>query len=645
MKTIQSPSCKRGAFCFAASRHSLHLGILYISLLKVEPMKKLKLTSLALVLLLLSHKGDGQCIPTGACPIFGTVTNIGTTVFTNMPTGYVIQINSPGPGTAYFIDLCSTNVGNNIPSGTNDSYITILDSNSSSATSLTILDDGCNNVVSPGFGPSTGTWYAPASGSYFLYLTEYDATGNDPCIADGVNSNYRVEITTTASTVAKISGKVFFDINANNSWDVSEPGAPNQYLSIGTHNSALTETSGNYSCFVTPASYQIIPSLSADFSQLNIIPALITVQADSVGLEYGNQNFAIPVTSGFCSGSLSLTSLELPRPGFTNSARIEYNNIVSATPISQTIRFNYDSNQQFIGCNFPPSITDTISRFIEWDINNLPSTNTWATWITLSTLASVPLGTTINYSAAVSNSSCNSANAISTSEQLLVVASLDPNDKSVSPVGEGVSHVVYPGMSLKYTIRFQNTGNFAAQNVLIVDTLSSYLNPATLKVLSASHNYSVLMEESTVKFLFDSIMLPDSTSNEVASHGFIQFAITPFPQLTNGTVVSNWADIYFDFNAPVRTDTAITTYDVTIDLIDAAITKQISAYPNPSTGSWILKFDEALNGLDYVVTDGIGRIITRKKIQHEQSVLSLPELTSGVYYLKADESVIRLVKQ
>jgi hypothetical protein len=138
-----------------------------------------------------------QCIPAGVQPVFGTVTAAtGTVSFTNVPTGNVIQVNVPAANTQYLLDLCVTNPGVNVPDGTNDGHLTVLSANSATATALTFFEDGCTNIVGNGWGPPVGTWTAPAAGTYFLYLTEWDAT--DQCNATGANTAYDFAITITA---------------------------------------------------------------------------------------------------------------------------------------------------------------------------------------------------------------------------------------------------------------------------------------------------------------------------------------------------------------------------------------------------------------------------------------------------------------
>jgi hypothetical protein len=64
-------------------------------------------------------------------------------------------------------------------------------------------------------------------------------------------------------------------------------------------------------------------------------------------------------------------------------------------------------------------------------------------------------------------------------------------------------------------------------------------------------------------FTFANINLPDSNRNEPASHGYLKFSIAPLAAVAQGTRIENSADIFFDYNEPVRTNTAFTTvYDL-----------------------------------------------------------------------------------
>lgn len=133
-----------------------------------------------------------------------------------------------------------------------------------------------------------------------------------------------------------------------------------------------------------------------------------------------------------------------------------------------------------------------------------------------------------------------------------VVNSYDPNDKL--PLA-GTPELIGLDSMLKFQIRFQNTGNDLAYDITIRDTLSQWLEPLSIEPGAASHPYTwELRHPGEVRFLFKNIQLPDSTSNEPASHGFIQYKIRQKPALPRGTLLQNRAGIFFDFNPPVMTN-------------------------------------------------------------------------------------------
>jgi hypothetical protein len=138
-----------------------------------------------------------------------------------------------------------------------------------------------------------------------------------------------------------------------------------------------------------------------------------------------------------------------------------------------------------------------------------------------------------------------------------VLCSYDPNDKQVQPLGIGEqNYTLINDEEFIYTIRFQNTGNDTAFNIIVADTLSSLFNHSTFRPITSSHPMQVLRHQSgLVEFKFDNILLPDSTTNEAASHGFIMYAIKAQTPVPNNVSITNTAHIYFDFNPAIVTNT------------------------------------------------------------------------------------------
>ncbi|WP_367392737.1 T9SS type A sorting domain-containing protein [Lewinella sp. LCG006] len=136
------------------------------------------------------------------------------------------------------------------------------------------------------------------------------------------------------------------------------------------------------------------------------------------------------------------------------------------------------------------------------------------------------------------------------------VNSYDPNIKTALPAGVGPEHLIDKDWTLNYMIQFQNTGNDVAYEVVIADTLSEALDLSTLDVKGASHPFTwALTPERALTFTFANILLPDSTSNEPGSHGFVAFSIAPKTSILPGAIIENTAHIYFDFNEAIVTNT------------------------------------------------------------------------------------------
>jgi gliding motility-associated-like protein/uncharacterized repeat protein (TIGR01451 family) len=140
---------------------------------------------------------------------------------------------------------------------------------------------------------------------------------------------------------------------------------------------------------------------------------------------------------------------------------------------------------------------------------------------------------------------------------LEILDSYDPNDKQVSPAGAGPQRIIAEGQELEYLIRFQNTGTDVAYNVVIEDTLSPHLDIATLRIGAASHPFTWSVSGvglPVITWTFKDIHLPDSTSNEPASHGYVRFRVKPVGSTALGTQISNSAAITFDYNSPIITN-------------------------------------------------------------------------------------------
>lgn len=139
-----------------------------------------------------------------------------------------------------------------------------------------------------------------------------------------------------------------------------------------------------------------------------------------------------------------------------------------------------------------------------------------------------------------------------------VICAYDPNDKLAEPEGYAQPHFILADQELEYVVRFQNTGNFPAEYITVVDSLATdYFDLSTFVPVHSSHSMQTCLDLNSgiAQFKFPDIMLPDSTSDEPGSHGYLVYRIKPLPGIEPGAVINNTAYIYFEVNPPIITNT------------------------------------------------------------------------------------------
>lgn len=239
-----------------------------------------------------------------------------------------------------------------------------------------------------------------------------------------------------------------------------------------------------------------------------------------------------------------------------------------------------------------------------------------------------------------------------------VTGSFDPNDKTGYPLGVTDQNRILPNEPLEYRIRFQNTGTDTAFTVVIRDTLEMDFNIFSVQTGVSSHEYEFkLYGPRVLEWTFNNILLPDSTTNEPASHGFVVFQVRQNLDLPNETQLKNSAGIYFDFNDPVITNTTLhTVHDGIQDLISSTNNpgnnndQLFNVFPSPTNGEINIDFRRNYNIINIKIYNSIGQLINSnnyKSIDQLSANLSGP---SGLYFIHVQvdnnrQEVIRIIKE
>jgi len=212
--------------------------------------------------------------------------------------------------------------------------------------------------------------------------------------------------------------------------------------------------------------------------------------------------------------------------------------------------------------------------------------------------------------------------------------SYDPNDKTGFPAGVSEENIILTNQEIKYRIRFQNTGNDTAFVVVIRDTLSQYLDPNSVRVGMSSHAFTFTRDENRLAFNFNNIYLPDSTTNEPSSHGFIDLFVKQRVGNPPSYSIFNTAHIYFDFNEAIVTNTyRYEIRDIGVGINKTEVKKSILFFPNPSNG--ILYINAKLDKNVYLKVYNLqGKLVGTVFPDFNKNTFELPHtLVNGIYFL------------
>ena len=365
-----------------------------------------------------------------------------------------------------------------------------------------------------------------------------------------------------------ISGRCYYDSNSNCNFDGNDVGTG--YVKTQLYKSGVLQEQmftggegfysfdavayGNYKVQVDTTNLPFVVSCPGTGNYADTITS-----ADSL---YSNNNFAFKCrTEGFDIGVQSIINEGgIARPAAPVYLKVTAGDISQlygahcAMGISGQVQLTFAGDITYTGAASGALTPDNVnSNTLTWNIADFGAINSFTEFNSLfkidnNAIAGSSVCFTINVTPA--NGDYNQDNNTA-SYCFTIVNALDPNEKEVSPTG----YLQSTNQWLTYTIRFQNTGTAPALNVRITDTLDSNLDPSTFQLLTYSAKNLTQIFGNFVTFNFPNINLPDSTTSDSASRGYIQYKIKMRNNLPPGTPIKNTANIYFDLNPAIRTNT------------------------------------------------------------------------------------------
>jgi|TARA_R100000479_G_scaffold85403_1_gene41517 uncharacterized repeat protein (TIGR01451 family) len=430
----------------------------------------------------------------------------------------------------------------------------------------------------------------------------------------------------------KVQGAIRYDFN-NNNCDTANFNVSNLVVTITNANfesiSTSTDVLGNYSFFVPEGEYSVY--VEEQSLPVNYISNPIDAEVVFNGLGYTETvDFCLTATDIFNDLKVTLLPLNDARPGFDAHYKIVYENL-GTTIMNGDVNLTFDSERQtYLSSN--PTENNIEDSSITWQFEDLLPFESRSIFVDFNNL---PPPTNQDGDILSFVTEINPVEEDATPENNVyefdqtIVNSFDPNDKQVLQ-GEEIYEDEVDGY-LDYLVRFQNTGSASAVNITVTDTLSDNLNWNTFRTLSSSHDYRVeILDGNAVSFIFEDIYLPPESSDPEGSNGHIAFQIRPNETLSIGDEVENTANIYFDFNPPIITNTVMTRVVENLSVTEFSLEGLITLHPNPVSSILQIGITDKLTFQKVKVYSILGKEL----MASSEKQIDTEALSSGVYFVK-----------
>ncbi|MCJ7932358.1 MAG: T9SS type A sorting domain-containing protein [Chryseobacterium sp.] len=423
----------------------------------------------------------------------------------------------------------------------------------------------------------------------------------------------------------KTKGKIRYDID-NNGCDANDTAASMIMVSTqNANNTYSTFTNGNGEYTIIAGQGQYTTFVDTSLPNYTVNPQNHSYTFTSTGVT-DIADFCIAPNQVYKDLEVSIYPVLAARPGFDTKYRmvvrnkgtqkvsgqisLAYNDAkMNFLQASSAVASQTNGNVSFNYQDFAPFQTKTID--LRFNVLPMPANN-------------IGEQLHINGTAIVFGDVTPADNEFSLRQT--VVGSYDPNDITVL---EGSQIPLQDaGEYLHYIIRFQNTGNHFAEKVRIHNILDAKLDWSTLSLESYSHPSEVkIINGNDVEFNFNAIYLP-GTNDEPNSHGYIAYKIKPKANVQVNDIVHNVADIYFDYNPAVVTNTVSTKIIDQMLGTKEQVKNTVHIYPNPTAGIIHLNTGSVPEKVE--VYNALGQKV---KTFRNASRVDLSDLAAGVYML------------
>ncbi|MGH2667253.1 DUF7619 domain-containing protein [Flavobacterium sp.] len=427
-----------------------------------------------------------------------------------------------------------------------------------------------------------------------------------------------------------VSGSNKFDLN-NNGCDVNDPKFPFLKFQISNAQTQIPNSSGSYSYFLEAGNYTITPVFENP-TYFNASPSSVTVNFPSQGNAV--QNFCITPNGVHSDLEVIVLPINPARPGFNAKYKLVYKNKGNQIQ-SGTVSLNFsDAVLDFVSAT--PAVASQGTDLLSWNFTNLKPFESKEIEVTFnlnSPLETPPLtgGIVLKYTTNITSAQTDETpndNAFVLNQT--VVNSFDPNDKTcLEGITVGTDKV---GDYVHYVIRFENTGTYRAENVVVKDLIdTNKFDVNSLIPLSGSHLFTTKISEGNkVEFKFENINLPFAAGTNT---GYVVFKIKTKSILAAGDTFGGNAAIYFDYNSAITTNTYTTTIQA-LSVRDFSFGNYFSLYPNPVSDVLNINKKQDVEITSIHIYNTLGQLVIVIPNAKDVAAIDVSNLSSGNYFVK-----------
>lgn len=435
-------------------------------------------------------------------------------------------------------------------------------------------------------------------------------------------------------------GGAFYDIQGQSQYDFDSDGCSITDVMIpflsytindgSTEGTVVADSTGMYRIPVQEGNYTITPTM--------IDPTLYDVFPDSFTVEFPQdaspfeQDICVVPNSTVYDLEVVLTLLTPARPGFDADYQLLVKNVGNQILSGDTSLSYPEDLMTYLESDAPfdSSTTDSYT----WNFTDLMPFQSFAIVVTFTVNPPTDPNFPVNIDeiltfTAIANPTIgdNSPNNNVFVLDQTVVGSFDPND-IVCLEGENIT-TDDVGKDVHYRIRFENTGTFPAQHIVVENTIDTQkFNVSSLQVLNGSHEFVTRLIGNKAEFIFENINLPFDDAN---NDGFILYKIKTQPDLEEGDVFANNANIYFDFNFPIETNNYSTIVTNNLSVNDFEILNELTIYPNPVSD--LLNYSTRSKIEKIQIYNVLGKLIKEVTPNQNTNEINISNLTDGVYFI------------